>query len=163
MSSHFNADFYSTVATIIPVLFIALTLQGDFVMKAMTASEHWPKGSREALRNWQATAPLWQRWPAQLVWIAVGSLLYAVPTLILTFGLVGEIDALLALERQKATALEQSWVMEAGVVLTVMTVVALLVRRFELVAAEVRQRANQQKQAGETSEVLPGGSGTSWQ
>jgi hypothetical protein len=80
----FNAIFYATVATVIPVLFVAVALQPDtfagLIRTARTLGDRNPTGWREAIWLWPA-------------FIATSY----IPWLALVLGVWGEIQALLDL------------------------------------------------------------------
>ena len=50
----FNADFYVTLATVIPVLYLALTLQGTTFEKVMI---YWRSSNKKAPRTFKGQAP----------------------------------------------------------------------------------------------------------
>jgi hypothetical protein len=119
----FDGTFYATVATVIPVLFLALTLQGDFVLNLLLASWRWRRKSRKDM-----LAPGGRHsWGPPLL-SGVSTLIGVLAVLVLIDGTAGEISALLALERQRASTGDQSTVMQAVVTLTVATGIALVVR-----------------------------------
>jgi hypothetical protein len=123
------------MATLIPVLFLALSLQGDFLMKSLLAARHWRQSLRDAYGTWIVKRSPWQRHVADPFVRNLENLFFLVPGLILIYGLFGEIEALLALERGSASADLQSTVMQAGVVMTCAVVLAFLVRYTETIIA----------------------------
>jgi hypothetical protein len=79
----FNADFYVTAATVIPVLFLALTLQGTFY--------------REILGTWKHKAehiPLGPTTPDVLEALCKLIIPLLLASLIILFGFAGEIGGL---------------------------------------------------------------------
>jgi tetratricopeptide (TPR) repeat protein len=131
----FNADFYVTVATLIPVLFIALALQ----------SRVWEDIVRifrgATLRYRDPAVPVSQ----QLAAVARSVAMYVIATLIVAAGAVGEIAAVLALYNRHESAKTASLVLGATVFLTIATAagpwMALL------------RASYQDPQAGETAAV----------
>ena len=91
MAKHFNADFYITCATVIPVLFLGLVVQGgtyeDMLRAALEAAHRQPGRIREA---------------------AAPQLLPTVAYLSLMAGLLGEVFALLALFHQSDTSTDRA-------------------------------------------------------
>src|ERR1019366_47393 len=107
----FNAAFYSTAATVIPVLFLALTIQGDFVTKTLMAADAWRRKGQAA-----TLAPAnhgWRRLVTGLPEFFLERIVGVVGGVILLDGVVGAIKALLALERQWASHSDQKWVIQA--------------------------------------------------
>jgi hypothetical protein len=90
----FNTAFYATIATIIPVLFLAIAVQGrlyEEIIKAGVRAVEWPK-----------TAKSWQQAFGRFLagWIG-SSILFLLSAAILVSGVGGEIQAILALEWER--------------------------------------------------------------
>jgi hypothetical protein len=105
VAKHFNADFYITCATVIPVLFIALVVQGgtyeDMLRTALEAAHRRPGRSRDA---------------------AAHQLLPSVAYLSLMAGVLGEVFALIALFNGTATGFEDRLVV---LLMTIFLVIAV--------------------------------------
>jgi hypothetical protein len=125
MKPNFNATFLATVAAVIPLLFIALAVQGDLVTRLMIGSVRAIKrAKREQLDLRTGQSFLGLGW---------SFFLYMCALLIVVLGTIGEIKALFALEYQKATSGDQAWVMAAALVLVIGVVLATLLRLGEAV------------------------------
>ena len=86
----FNSIFYATVATIIPVLFVAAALQADVYAKLIDTS-------RAAQRRYLATNVLREQLRTSMLYFVTAF----VPGIILAYGVIGEIQALLNLYLQR--------------------------------------------------------------
>jgi hypothetical protein len=86
----FNAIFYATVATIIPVLFVAAALQEDMYAKLIEIS-------RAANRRFRASKVLLETLSAYIIFLVT----FFVPLIIIFFGVVSEIMALVELYLQR--------------------------------------------------------------
>lgn len=87
----FNTAFYATIATVIPVLFLAIAVQGrlyEDLIKAAIRARDWPKSAKHFQ---QLIGRFFGSWIANVV-------LYALLAGILVSGVGGEIQALLALD-----------------------------------------------------------------
>lgn len=107
--STFNANFYVTAATIIPVLYLALTLQGNTYRDLMT---RWRKINRESSSKFLPQAR------ATIVGIAA-----VIGAGVILQGALGEFAALRALLNDKAVANTQSIVFDACVALLIMVTI----------------------------------------
>ncbi len=111
----FNSDFYATVAATIPVLFLAMVLQGggfqDLVQGFQRATAHFRA---------DITRPGWR--PVIACWI-----FFSGAMLILFYGAVGEIIALFALYHQHVSAVQAGAPLWSAVYLTVAVVIRPLV------------------------------------
>lgn len=115
----FNADFYIAAATVIPVLYLALTLQGTTYHDLMMG---WRKTNKESPFTF---------WPQVRV-VAV-TILAMVGAAVIILGIVGEYSALQALEDRTVGPNTQSNVAEACLALLVMVAIPpgwLFVRTF---------------------------------
>ena len=107
----FNGLFYATVATIIPVLFLAIAVQGrayEGLMRAIGAI---------AVRAGRTGRPGRRQFAAYMITMA----LLPIPALILIYGAAGEIVAILALLDQWTGQVPQGFVGSAAVFLTLTT------------------------------------------
>jgi hypothetical protein len=89
----FNATFYSTVATVIPVLFLAIAVQGrgyEDLLKAFTS----------AYRRWMTPGSWLRALPTAVILIGASMLAFV----ILVFGALGEVLAVYALYQQQAVS-----------------------------------------------------------
>lgn len=87
----FNADFYIVAATVIPVLFLAVTLQGPTYERILNS---WRVNAKKAAEADTSTNPL-----ATLL-VAASSYVAAIVILLMGFG--SEADAILALYRRRS-------------------------------------------------------------
>lgn len=94
----FNGLFYATVATIIPVLFLAIAVQGSVYQGLLTASAR-AVDRGELLFRQQIQDYGWGRVSARTVIRMFAP--WAVAAFILVFGVLGEIEALFALYWQR--------------------------------------------------------------
>jgi hypothetical protein len=112
----FNADFYVTAATVIPVLFLALTLQGQTYESMTTrALAIRKKANRQKARRWYGV---------DLVWVAA-------TVIILYFAAFGELLAIWSLYNR--SSIFGSIIGAFWVVLTIVVVTAPAWRFWERV------------------------------
>jgi hypothetical protein len=133
VADNFNADFYITCATVIPVLFIAVTLQGQ-VYEAVL---------REALKTRQMGA------------VAESRLLQQVAYFIWAPGAIGEVFAVLALYYGHNVGGSRLYVLLATLIL----VVAVAARPFVAltkVTDRVWDRRSLADEPGQAAGVVPG-------
>ena len=105
----FNATFYSTVATVIPVLFLAIAVQGrayEDLLKAFTG----------AYRRWM-TPGQWLRTLPAGVKAGIASL----AALAMLFGALSEVTAVYALYQQQARSSTAQFVLFAVTFMVIMT------------------------------------------
>jgi hypothetical protein len=123
----FNGGFYSTIATIIPVLFLAIAVQGTAYGTLVKAVAY---GIRLYRRVMPVTSTVIKMSPligagVLGTWLALGllalGLLVLVSALTLISGLAGEIIAVIALYRQRAIAGSGAFVLGATIFLAVIT------------------------------------------
>ena len=131
----YDSTFYATAATVIPILFLSLTLQGDFVMRAMLTAWRFGRASMKSVDQSEQSLTR-SRVAVGASQYFLASLLGFVPFLVLVAGVNGEVNALLALERQRASASDQSQVMTDVVVLLFAALLALIVRFLSAVIIE---------------------------
>jgi hypothetical protein len=106
----FNAAFYSTVATVIPVLFLAIAVQGrgfEDLLKAFTG----------AYGRWMTPGQWLRALPAGAIGVIAAVAAFA----ILLFGAVGEIIAIYALYQQQARSSTAQSVLAAVAFMVLMT------------------------------------------
>jgi hypothetical protein len=123
----FNGSFYSTVATIIPVLFLAIAVQGTAYGTLVKTVAYGIRLYRRAMPVTSTVirmSPLTGAWVLTVAvvgaWLALGLLMLA-SALTLISGLAGEIIAVTALYRQRAVAGSGAFVLGATIFLAVMT------------------------------------------
>jgi hypothetical protein len=107
----FNADFYSVAATVIPVLFVAIAVQGrlyDIVLAAPEEVKQWLAGH---LPRWLGRATLISYYISMLAMVVAAA--------ILVYGVEGEILAVMSLYLQRPVG-PHGEVETAVIVLTVM-------------------------------------------
>ena len=85
MAKDFNADFYITCATVIPVLFLAVAVQGQAYEAVLISARHQARTGRHDRRISKLSSGFWS-WLLRLVAYAI-----------LLAGVVGELGALLTL------------------------------------------------------------------
>jgi len=103
----FNADFYVTTATVIPVLYLALTLQGRTYHDVVT---RWRKVNKDAPFTF---------WPqAKVIALAITGI--GLSSVIL-YGVYGEYLALHALNARQASSESQGTVLQASILLLAVT------------------------------------------
>jgi hypothetical protein len=132
----FNSTFYATTATVIPVLYLALTLQGSTHRDLMN---RWRKVNQES--PWQFR-PQVRAVALALVAIAAGW--------IIVFGIVGEYSALQALVTEKTGPVTQSNVYEPCILLLIMVAAGPVLQfasAFFGTLADDRQAAMKRRQA----------------
>jgi hypothetical protein len=115
----FNADFYIAAATVIPVLYLALTLQGNTYHDLMM---RWRKANKESPFTF---------WPQ--VRVITVALLSIAGAWVIVIGIIGEYSALQALENRTVGLNTRANVAEACVALLVMVAIPpcwLFVRTF---------------------------------
>ena len=117
MNSKFNIDFYIAVATVNPIFFLALTLQGTFyngLMENIHSVARDIVKAQEGKRN----LPRELKWRSNLArviaFLAVG---------ILCAGLGGEVTAIVALYHQRASDLMQSFVFWSAIGVILLTAI----------------------------------------
>ncbi len=111
MKTTFNRDFYTTITTVIPVLYLALTVQGPLYSSMLRRA--W-SGLLRKERDWELSLRLLR------VTISVGLIIAAV--VILAAGLGGEILAIFALYNGSG-AQAGPWVLLSVIALVVATAV----------------------------------------
>jgi hypothetical protein len=123
----FNGGFYSTIATIIPVLFLAIAVQGTaygILVKTVAYGIRLYRRAMPVTSTVIRMSPLTGAWVLAVVvigaWLALG-VLVLVSVLTLISGLAGEIIAVIALYRQHAIAGSGAFVLGATIFLVVMT------------------------------------------
>jgi hypothetical protein len=123
----FNSGFYSTIATIIPVLFLAIAVQGTAYGTLVKVVAYGIRLYRRVMPVMSAVlkmSPLMGAGGSAVMilgaWLAL-ALLVLVSVLTLVSGLAGEIIAVIALYRQRAVAGSGAFVLGATIFLAVMT------------------------------------------
>jgi hypothetical protein len=108
----FNGLFYATVATVIPVLFLAIAVQGNFYDDLLSSSAR-------AIRTFRAR----QQGPAAATALVASAAAYAFAVVILIYSVYGEVDALQALYWQKSN--DPGGALEAASLLAVLTFIVV--------------------------------------
>ena len=139
------------MATIIPVLFLPLTLQGSFLVSTLIASVSWFNRAERQLGG-DAPASVSRGLALQRT---VAGTIYTYSFIVVGYGVAGEIQAVLALERQKASASTQSTITTAVIILIAATVVAFLVRFLESLSQQQKQAASDACASGEPNPTEP--------
>jgi hypothetical protein len=110
----FNRDFYVTAATVIPVLFLAIAVQGrgyQTLLDVIITLGQWVRRGPGALHE-------------RLSVLAVAIMLIAIAAAILLFGAGGEISAVYALYQQQAKGSTGAAVLVSMIVMIILTAVA---------------------------------------
>jgi hypothetical protein len=140
----FDGTFYATAATVIPVLFLALSLQGDFVLKVLLAAEKLRRRERKARVGARPESRSLQLVVLRELRALFAQLLGYAGMLVPLDAVWGEITAIRALENRSASSGNASDVMQAVIVLTVASGIALLVRFFSALAKEREVRMKEE-------------------
>jgi hypothetical protein len=114
MAHTFNANFYITTATVIPIFFLALTLQGSFYKNLMDKIESMAKEIDETAGN-----------PLKIKkgkWRVLGASLAG---LVILLAGMGEAFAIAALKDQSDTSFTQNWVFWSAAGLIFITIITL--------------------------------------
>jgi len=120
----FNANFYVVAATVTPVLFLALMLPGGILARY----GQWVKDWRDRrLSSMPPPERIGSRSAHQWVTSNGYTVLYLPVYVALTFGGVGEVAAVLALDAEHATRFEHLWVRASVIGLAAITVASTLV------------------------------------
>jgi hypothetical protein len=128
----FDGTFFSTAATVIPVLFLALTLQGTLFARADSA---YFRAIRIALEPATGFG-----WKATTIFFAA-MLLRLVLSLVLLAGTWGEALAIYALYQQQATAEAKQLVIQAVMVLIALTAIGPIIFSVSARIAAMRPQA----------------------
>jgi hypothetical protein len=123
MERPFNPTFFATVAVVLPVIFLALALQSDYLARAFVASRQIDRLSKRQLseaRKRKSKIGKALSLPTYYLSIGIG----IAGVLVMFYGIWGEILALLALEQRQAMLATQSIVMHSAIVLIVAATVA---------------------------------------
>jgi hypothetical protein len=95
----FNGLFYATAATVIPVLFLALAVQGRVYTDLLRAAQNYGHFRRTTLPPPELTAGP-ARWVFRLTMAAINASLWLAAWLIPLAGFYGELGAIVALYRR---------------------------------------------------------------
>lgn len=115
----FNADFYITAATVIPVLFLAVTLQSEDWFRWLLFFKCRQVLARRAMRRGtELTRP-------QRAWLNGWNLINWASGLFEAAGVVGELSAFVAIVNRHATPHEHFYVFGSVVALTAATLLML--------------------------------------
>jgi hypothetical protein len=109
----FNANFYIVAATVIPVLWLALTIQGSIFDRALRA---YHVAARQGLFPEPG-----QRAPAPLA-LAFATVVRMILTILTISGILGEILAIYALYQQQANSSTRQLVLQSAIILTAATI-----------------------------------------
>jgi hypothetical protein len=143
----FNADFYAAAATIIPVLFLAIAVQGPLFWDVLrTFHKVRDRITRVPEGRWETPLQL------MLAITATGTLFFAI--CIVVFGAVGEIEALISLSAGHGIG-SQGTVLAAAIVLTATAVLGPLIAVFRAVTQDVGTDSQQQSRSPDQREMRP--------
>jgi hypothetical protein len=122
----FNATFYATMAGVIPVLFLAIAVQGNAYQDMLKAASRMARTTSDALAAPEARAAATRPRirAAQKLLLLIPRLMAAFACLIALAGFLGEIDAIFALEQSRDDASTRFIVLFSGVILTCAVVIA---------------------------------------
>ena len=142
----FNATFYATVATVIPVLFLAVAVQGPIYANVLkTIHRMDPNKHRATMRRWPFTLVI------GAAYIFLFGVLFAV--LIPILGVLGEIDALVSLAAQHAVG-TQGGVLFSALLLLLMAGVGPIAAWWESLPSSFERyqpRDRKSESSGETA------------
>src|SRR5271166_1996662 len=144
MHGHYSDAFYSTVATLIPVLFLALALQGDALTQLFDASARWHERGSAASAAVAPSSSRFRRNAAGAPLRFASAMAHFSIYIVLFYAVLGEILALRALEQGEASADSRSAVMGAGIAMTCAVTVAFVARLVP------KYRAEQPPKAGDS-------------
>jgi hypothetical protein len=136
MTRPFNSDFFSIAAAVIPVLILALTLQGDFLLQVLVAVGRLGKRARRTLINRPTGRSGLRQNALRSGQLWLYQVLETAGMFVVVAALWGEIVSLLALKRQSSTPGTESGVFWVTVSLTAMVGVASVFRYVMTAAAE---------------------------
>jgi hypothetical protein len=109
----FNADFFVAAATVIPVLFLALTLQGNTYEEILT---YWQKKVKETAENNRKLANI------------INWLIYTTAGFVLACGFIGEVYAMISLYYERSSSDRKQFVIFSVVLLLAVTVFGPAIR-----------------------------------
>lgn len=142
----FNANFYITAATIIPVLYLALTLQGTTVRRLMERGIDQSykvlmlEPKKEQNRNWaQRQAEMWGR-------AILGTAFIYTDMTIFFAGFIGELIAIIALFHESASPLSGDFVL--GATIGLLAVIAASQLFIIATGPSLTKRLNKEKEQG---------------
>jgi hypothetical protein len=153
-SAAFNATFYVAAAAIIPVLFLALAVQGNAYQKLIRASA-------DVTRAYSRTmVPLAEAGQLSALEALVGSFIVSMPALVallvLFYGSVCEIVAIIALYQQHASALAGEYVVGGLIFLTI----AVAAGPAGALGKDLLQGVLEDRLAAKARKTAPAGPGT---
>ena len=130
LKSTFNSDFYVVVATIIPVLYLALTLQGSSldVMSGWLGKfslENFDKSRRAEGRYWAAF------------------LVITAAVIMIIDSLLAEISAIDALYNQQSSPSNADFILESVTILIVVVIVVTVTRFLIIYDGTTRKKLNE--------------------
>jgi len=131
----FNADFYVTAATVIPILYLALTLQGRTYEDIVNAV------FGKIRRNYIAQAGV-----RSYIWLILAVILSLAAVAIVVFGITGEWEAILALYNHYSTPGGASWVLFASIILMIAVGIGPIIRFWRPIVSPTEDIA---KEAGQ--------------
>ncbi len=123
----FNANFYIVAATIIPVLFIALVVQGGVY-------ENLLKAVRAVDRRTARDRPLYEQLAATAAWLVLMPIAYA----IVAFGAVSEATAVYALYQQQASITTATLVLAGTIFMVIATAAGPALALLRILVASYR-------------------------
>ena len=121
MEKPFNATFFATVAVVLPIIFLALALQSDYLARTMVASQDMLGRSLYGPRPRKGW---WATFFASYRLSSLSGLLLGAVVLVMFYGIYGEMLSLRALEQRQAMLSTQTQVMWAAGALIVAAVIA---------------------------------------
>jgi hypothetical protein len=143
---NYPSDFYVTTATVIPVLFLALVVQGRTYEEMAKATARYLSQLRSAMAS-NSGLRVWV-----LQWV---SILFFILTLsLVSFPVIAEIEGLLTLGSGKETGGQRGFVMAVTIYLFVVVAIPPLANFFRTLYSAVGswEKANNQKELGANTE-----------
>jgi hypothetical protein len=140
----FNGLFYATAATVIPVLFLALAVQGDALTDVLRGTA---RIFGRSLARYRALSPK-STWADLMQMLGFGGAAlvgWTLAFITLVYGTIGEIDAIVSLSRHRAYGVP-SYVVTATVTLTILAVTppAVILARSVISAMKAAWAADKQ-------------------
>ena len=120
MEKPFNSTFFATVAVVLPVIFLALALQSDYLARALLASlQRWDQAGKRHQSDDPKRKSKVGNVLSLLLRLSLALVIGTAGLLAMVYGILGEILALLVLEQRQALLATQSTVMNSAIALIV--------------------------------------------
>jgi MFS family permease len=144
MKDSFNADFYATAATVIPVLYLALAVQGSTLDTVLTRLYGVEVRKGMIIGGWTAKQNKGRRSRCMGAYVTAFGLAAS-----LIYGLIGEAIAILALYHRQSSPGQAQWVLISVIILValiaVVTCVRLVPTVFKVLSMGMRDRRDRKR------------------